>query len=54
MTGHFGTRVLLAISVIAASLICLPYVLRTWPGLPWEWVRFVFVLVAERRRWAPR
>ena len=45
MTGHIVTRVLLALGVIAASLICLPYVLRAWPGLPWEWVRFVYVLV---------
>jgi len=45
MTGHIGTRVLLALGVIAASLITLPYVLRAWPGLPWQWVRFAYVLV---------
>src|SRR3990170_4697552 len=55
MKGHIVTRVLLALGVVATSLICLPYVLRAWPGLPWEWVRFVylfvvivFVVVADR------
>lgn len=42
---HITVRVLLAIGVIAASLICVPYILRAWPGLPWEWVRALFVVV---------
>lgn len=36
-------RVLLAVSVVLASLVTLPYILRVWPGLPWEVVRFSFV-----------
>jgi len=44
LRGYIGMRILLALGVIAVSLICLPYVLRAWPGLPWEWVRLVYVL----------
>lgn len=36
-------RILLAVGVVLASLVTLPYILRAWPGLPWEVVRFVFV-----------
>lgn len=36
-------RVLVAVSVVLASLVTLPYILRAWPGLPWEVVRFSFV-----------
>lgn len=36
-------RALLAVSVVLASLVTLPCILRTWPGLPWEMVRFSFV-----------
>jgi predicted small integral membrane protein len=36
-------RILVAIGVVFASLVTLPYILRAWPGLPWEVVRFAFV-----------
>lgn len=36
-------RVLVAVSVVLASLVTLPYILRAWPGLPWGVVRFSFV-----------
>lgn len=36
-------RILVAVSVVLASLVTLPYILRTWPGLPWEVVRLSFV-----------
>ena len=38
-------RFLVAVSVVFASLVTLPYILRTWPGIPWEIVRFSFVAV---------
>lgn len=37
-------RVLLAVSILLASLVTLPYILRAWPGLPWEVVRVSFVV----------
>lgn len=37
-------RVLLAFSIVLASLVTLPYILRAWPGLPWEVVRFSFIV----------
>lgn len=37
-------RILVAVSVVLASLVMLPYILRAWPGLPWEVVRFSFVV----------
>lgn len=37
-------RVLVAVCVVLASLVALPYILRAWPGLPWEVVRFSFVV----------
>lgn len=36
-------RILLAIGVVLASLVMLPYILRTWPGLPWDIFKFAFV-----------
>lgn len=38
-------RVLVAVSIVLASLVTLPYILRAWPGLQWEVVRFCFVVV---------
>lgn len=38
-------RILLAVGVVYASLVTLPYILRTWPELPWEVVRISFVVV---------
>lgn len=38
-------RIMLAVGVVLASLVTLPYILRTWPGLPWEVVRLGFVAV---------
>lgn len=37
-------RVLVAVGIVLASLVTLPYVLRAWPALPWEVVRFSFVV----------
>lgn len=36
-------RILLATGVVFASLVTLPYILRTWPGLPWDIFKFAFV-----------
>lgn len=36
-------RILVAVGVVLASLVTLPYILGTWPGLPWEIVRFSFL-----------
>ena len=38
-------RILLAVGVVLACLVTLPYILRTWPGLRWEVVRVSFVVV---------
>lgn len=38
-------RILLALGIVLASLVALPYVLRAWPGLPWEVVRFSYVII---------
>jgi hypothetical protein len=38
-------RILLAVGIVFASLVTLPYILRAWPGLPWEITRLSFVVV---------
>lgn len=36
-------RIVVAVGVVLASLVTLPYILRAWPGIPWEVVRLGFV-----------